>query len=106
MVSDVEGTTSTKGKRRMEKETYAYATPIKIICAVCNRPIERLERTDDPTTLSVKFRAYCHGEMEEVIIHHMDICEGISIQGGVAFRNSPLLLDQSKRLCYDPGQGD
>jgi hypothetical protein len=37
-------------------------------CAVCGRPVERLERFERPDTGEIIFDAHCHGQVERVVV--------------------------------------
>lgn len=47
--------------------------PGKLICAVCGREVERLERVEDPLRRKVTFTAYCHGDVETVDIQEREL---------------------------------
>jgi hypothetical protein len=55
------------------------------LCAVCNKPVERMESTYDINTYRKRFRVYCHGQMEDATLNDMDIWNADSIRMGEAF---------------------
>ena len=55
------------------------------ICAVCNKPVERMESMYDIAWARKRFRVYCHGEMEESILDDETIEDSSSIRMGQAF---------------------
>jgi hypothetical protein len=55
------------------------------ICAVCNKPVERMDSMYDMNTNQKRFRVYCHGQMEEALLNDMDIWDADSIRTGQAF---------------------
>ena len=54
----------------------------QLTCAVCDRPVDRIEYRKDPyLNNGVNFRAYCHGDTETVFLPEelfwqSDICFG------------------------------
>ena len=65
--------------------------PEQITCAVCNAPVQMIERYDDPVSDCVVLRAHCHGEIDEMRISRLDLVrtpglfEAIGASQGVAF---------------------
>ena len=55
------------------------------MCAVCNKPVERMESMYDINQYQKRFRVYCHGQMEEAFLNDMDIWNADSIRMGQAF---------------------
>ena len=55
------------------------------LCAVCNKPVERMDSMYDFNTFQKRFRVYCHGQTEEVFLNEMDIWNADSIRMGQAF---------------------
>jgi hypothetical protein len=55
------------------------------LCAVCNKPVERMESEYDINNYQKRFRVYCHGETEEAFLNDMDIWNADSIRMGQAF---------------------
>ncbi len=55
------------------------------LCAICNKPVERMESTYDINHYQKRFRVYCHGQMEEAFLNDMDIWNADSIRMGQAF---------------------
>ena len=55
------------------------------ICAVCNKPVERMDSMYDINTCQNRFRVYCHGQTEEAFLNDMDIWNAGSIRMGQAF---------------------
>jgi hypothetical protein len=54
-------------------------------CAICNKPVERMESWYDINCYSKRFRVYCHGDMEEAALDDMLICSVDSVRFGQAF---------------------
>ena len=55
------------------------------LCAVCNKPVERMESEYDINNYQKRFRVYCHGEFEEAFLNDVDIENVDSIRMGQAF---------------------
>lgn len=55
------------------------------MCAVCNKPVERMEWEYEYNTLRRRFRVYCHGQTEVATLTDMDIWNADSIRMGQAF---------------------
>jgi hypothetical protein len=55
------------------------------MCAVCNKPVERMESQYDINNYQKRFRVYCHGQTEEAFLNNMDIWNADSIRMGQAF---------------------
>ena len=62
------------------------------MCAVCNKPVERVESMYDAAWAAKRFRVYCHGDMEEAMLDDVTIEDSISVKFGQAF------LDKQHRL--------
>jgi hypothetical protein len=55
------------------------------LCAVCNKPVERVESMYDPIMCAKRFRVYCHGDFEDAILCD-DLIENVdSVRFGEAF---------------------
>ena len=68
-----------------EQNKFALALHDVPLCAVCNKPIERMESMYDINLYQKRFRVYCHGQMEEALLSDMDIWNADSILMGQAF---------------------
>ena len=55
------------------------------MCAICNKPVERMESMYAPEWYAKKFRVYCHGDMEEAMLSNELIEDGYSVRFGQAF---------------------
>jgi hypothetical protein len=55
------------------------------MCAVCNKPVERMESTYDFHSYQKLFRVYCHGDVEDAKLDDMFIRDADSIRMGQAF---------------------
>jgi hypothetical protein len=55
------------------------------LCAICNKPVERMESLYDINKYQKVFRVFCHGQIEEVLLSDMDIWNTDSIRMGQAF---------------------
>ena len=55
------------------------------ICAVCNKPVERMESMYNPMSCAKMYAVYCHGDKEVVALpdHMIEDCD--SIRMGQAF---------------------
>lgn len=49
------------------------------LCAVCNKPVERMESMYDIAWARKRFRVYCHGDMEESMLDDVIIedCDSV-----------------------------
>ena len=54
-------------------------------CAICNKPVERVESMYDIAYGGKRFRVYCHGDMEEGFLDDVLIEDCASVQFGQAF---------------------
>jgi hypothetical protein len=68
-----------------EQNKFALALQGLPICAVCNKPVERMESQYDINSYQKRFRVYCHGQTEEAFINDEDIWNADSIRMGQAF---------------------
>jgi hypothetical protein len=55
------------------------------MCAVCNKPVDRMESTCDINSYQKRFRVYCHGQTEDATLDDMAIWGADSIRMGQAF---------------------
>ena len=55
------------------------------LCAVCNKPVERMESMYDINNNQKKFRVFCHGQTEDAFLNDTDIMNIDSIRMGQAF---------------------
>lgn len=55
------------------------------LCAICNKPVERVESMYDIAWAAKRFRVYCHGEMEEAMLDDVTIEDFNSVRFGQAF---------------------
>ena len=60
------------------------------ICAVCNKPVERMQVYGEALTDAKMFTAYCHGETERQVLTSFFILNADKITFGRAFER-PLL---------------
>ena len=68
-----------------EQNKFALALHDVPLCAVCNKPVERMDSEYDINAYQKRFRVYCHGQMEEALLSDMDIWNADSIRMGQAF---------------------
>ena len=61
------------------------------ICAVCKKPVKRFEWMYRPDVYAKIYRAYCHGDVQEVALNDMDF-EG-RVELGMAFDFPGLIND-------------
>ena len=55
------------------------------MCAICNKPVERIESMYDIAYGGKRFRVFCHGDMEEAMFDDVLIEYIYSVQLGQAF---------------------
>ena len=55
------------------------------LCAICNKPVERMESMYDIAWARKRFRVFCHGQMEEAFLNDEIIEDSGSIRMGQAF---------------------
>lgn len=55
------------------------------LCAICNKPVERMESMYAPEWYAKKFWVYCHGDMEESMLSDELIEDVYSVRFGQAF---------------------
>ena len=55
------------------------------LCAICNKPVERVESMYDIAWAAKRFRVYCHGDMEEAMLNDETIEDSNSVRFGQAF---------------------
>ena len=68
-----------------EQNKFALALHGVPLCAVCNKPVERMESMYDINLYQKRFLVYCHGQVEEALLSDMDIWNADSIRMGQAF---------------------
>lgn len=56
-----------------------------IQCAVCHKPVEKIEHMQHPMTRHDVYVVHCHGATEQTTLSMVDIIQATEIQGGVAF---------------------
>ena len=54
-------------------------------CAVCGKPVDRVDRYDNPMSMHTEFKVWCHGDMQIAQISHLDVMEGWTPVAAVAF---------------------
>jgi len=55
------------------------------ICAICNKPVERVESMYDIAYGGKRFRVFCHGDFEEAMLDDVLIEDNYSVEFGQAF---------------------
>jgi hypothetical protein len=77
----------TKGERMRLSTTNKYELVLHNVpmCAVCNKPVEKVESMYDIAYGAKRFRVYCHGDMEEAMLDDVLIEDCASVQFGQAF---------------------
>ncbi|MBA4707555.1 hypothetical protein [Aquitalea aquatica] len=58
------------------------------VCAVCNKPVDRIEWFDDHSARGRVFRVFCHGKVEEQVLTDrmaLHMVRGTEIAFGNAF---------------------
>jgi hypothetical protein len=56
----------------------------KPVCAICQKPVDRVHEEEDAVLDRWILTAYCHGERERVVLSFTDVSNG-PISFGVAF---------------------
>lgn len=59
-------------------------------CAVCRKPVDKVEAMDDPLRRSRRFRLSCHGEVEEGELPDWQVLDAAQIEFGLAFERARL----------------
>lgn len=54
-------------------------------CAICNKPVEKMESWYDPASMRKVFRVRCHGQSEMAVLADEIIQEAGSVRMGQAF---------------------
>ncbi len=63
------------------------------ICAVCQRPVERVTSGYDLATATMMFTLRCHGDVEQIVIPYRELVEACAVMLNttwVAFASKPL----------------
>jgi len=60
-----------------------------IMCAICEKPVERIEREGCFELDAVRFRVWCHGDQDNCVITHLMI-EDAKLEPGYAFTTARL----------------
>ena len=68
-----------------EQNKFALALQDVPLCAICNKPVERMESMYEINQYQKRFRVYCHGQMEEAFLSDMDVWNADSIRMIQAF---------------------
>ncbi len=56
------------------------------VCAVCNKPVDKVESMYSPTYIGRLFRVHCHGKTEEQMLLDYDVCNSLQITFDLAFQ--------------------
>jgi hypothetical protein len=59
-----------------------------LMCAKCNKPVDTVESSIDPSTGDYVFTAFCHGKSESCVLTRRDIDKASSIHYDRAFTGS------------------
>lgn len=59
-------------------------------CAVCGKPVERLDRLDSAYDCRVTFRVVCHGASETIRVDEKELVGVDRVEFGEAFREKLL----------------
>lgn len=59
-------------------------------CAICCKPVDRLESADDIYTHRRVFRAFCHGQVDEATLDAITVEDSIEIKFTWAFQRPGL----------------
>ena len=60
------------------------------ICAVCNKPVDKVMSCDDFYTGGTRYAVECHGEREESLLTPEDLLTANRIEFGTAFRRNDI----------------
>jgi hypothetical protein len=75
----------------MNELEFYEATEVLPICAVCNKPVNKVISMYDPNFFGKLFRVYCHGKVEEQMLSDMTVADSTEITFGTAFELQPTL---------------
>ena len=67
-----------------ELATYDLDTGLPT-CAVCNKPVDKVESMYHPNYDGKLFRVYCHGQVEEQLLSALTMIDSTEITFGTAF---------------------
>jgi hypothetical protein len=56
------------------------------VCAVCNKPVDKVESMYHPNYMGKFFRVYCHGKIEEQMLSDYDFYSSLQITFDLAFQ--------------------
>ena len=73
-----------------------------IICAVCNKPVEKLEWLDDFNSHARHITAHCHGDTDSMVLTDtflMDLGGAKQLTEGVAFQTKKIAHDTYTQLA-------
>jgi hypothetical protein len=65
-------------------------------CAVCRKPVDKVESMDDPLRRSRRFRVSCHGEAEEGELSDLQMLDAVQIEFGLAFERAALEVSHER----------
>ena len=66
-------------------------TQLSILCAVCNKSVDRIVVAENPRDFTLSIRVYCHGERDEMSLPLMMLADHekeILDSTGIAFQHS------------------
>ena len=72
------------------------------VCAVCNKPVDRVESMYDPNYDGKIFRVHCHGKVEQQILGAYTMMDAKQITFGKAF-DAPA-LERLNKAVEDNGE--
>ena len=72
------------------------------VCAVCNKPVDKVESMYLPDYDGKVFRVYCHGKMEQQILGSYDVMNAKQITFGKAF--AAPALQRLNKAAEDNGE--
>lgn len=61
------------------------------ICGRCGKPVDRMTEDVDVFMERRRFRAYCHGQVESVVMTDQELQSIAGVSWGVAFAAPPVL---------------
>ena len=81
-------------------ETYVDVRMAEIQCAICKKPVDRVERIENLERDSLFYKVYCHGDTDtcEIDRHTIENCDG-RLEPGTAFTTKR--VEQPERRSVD-----
>lgn len=75
---------------------------LQIECARCHKPVDRCEASDHPYDDTIKFRVWCHGEVDNCSVPRRFLQDGTVLQAAAfEVQRQPKRLHQMNRVELD-----